>query len=146
VPEQRPHILFVCVENSCRSQIAEGFARRAGGDRVVAWSAGSRPAARVDPRAILLMKELGIDLGSQEAKGLDALPPGVEWDVVVTMGCGDACPHLPARTRLDWDLPDPKPLADEEFRRVRDRIRALVGELVRVEGKRRRRDAPVPHD
>ena len=146
MPEQRPHILFVCVENSCRSQIAEGFARRAGGDRVVAWSAGSRPGARVDPRAIVLMKEIGIDIGAQAAKGLDAIPPGVEWDVVVTMGCGDACPHLPAHKRLDWDLPDPKPLADEEFRRVRDRIRTLVSDLVRAELGRSRRDGPVAQD
>jgi protein-tyrosine-phosphatase len=83
----------------------------------------------VNPRALAFMKERGIDLEIQASKGLDALP-GVSWDAVVTMGCGDACPHLPARARIDWDLPDPKALPDEEFRRVRDRIEALVRDLV----------------
>ena len=124
-----PNLLFVCVENSCRSQMAEGFARALGKGRVAAWSAGSRPSGTVNPRAIAFMSERGIDLAPHASKGLDDLP-AVTWDAVVTMGCGDACPHLPARSRLDWDLPDPKTLGDDEFRGLRDRIEALVRELV----------------
>ena len=76
------------------------------------------------------MAEKGIDLGSQISKGLDDLPADVHWDYVVTMGCGDACPHLPAHHRRDWDLPDPKHLDDEGFRRTRDRIEELVRQLL----------------
>jgi len=130
VAEPRPRLVFVCVENSCRSQMAEGFARGFGGDLVEASSAGSRPSGRVNPRAIAFMKEKGMDLSAQRSKGLDDLPPGIVWDFVVTMGCGDACPHLPARERLDWDLPDPKDLPDDGFRQVRDRIEALVRALL----------------
>jgi arsenate reductase (thioredoxin) len=121
------HLLFVCVENSCRSQMAEGFARTFGGDSVSAWSAGSGPSGQVNARAIAFMREKGIDISKHVSKGLDALPD-VEWDYVVTMGCGDACPFLPARHRLDWELPDPKRLDDQGFRVVRD----TIGERVRV--------------
>jgi arsenate reductase len=124
-----PNILFVCVENSCRSQMAEGFARAFGGDRVRAYSAGSRPSGVVNPRAQAFMAEAGIDLAGQHSKGLDALPE-VTWDLVVTMGCGDSCPFLPARQRIDWDLPDPKNLDDAGFRAVRDRIAELVRKLL----------------
>ncbi|HET7904268.1 MAG TPA: arsenate reductase ArsC [Candidatus Eisenbacteria bacterium] len=123
-------VLFVCVENSCRSQMAEGFARAIGGDRVAAQSAGSRPSGVVNERAIAFMREKGIDLAAQASKGLDDLPAGVTWDAVVTMGCGDACPTLPARLRLDWELPDPKHLPDDEFRAVRDEIEARVRALL----------------
>ena len=126
MPDRRPKLLFVCVENSCRSQMAEGFARALGAD---AWSAGSRPSGRVNPRAITFMKERGIDLDAHASKGLNDLPAG-GWDAVVTMGCGDACPHVPAKVRLDWALPDPKDLPDDGFREVRDRLEALVRELV----------------
>jgi arsenate reductase (thioredoxin) len=129
-----PHLLFVCVENSCRSQIAEGFARSLGQGRVAAFSAGSRPSGQVDPRAVAFMRERGIDLGAQSSKGLDDLPTGASWDTVVTMGCGDACPHLPAKSRLDWDLPDPRTMSDDDFRRVGDRIEALVARLVERAG------------
>jgi arsenate reductase len=128
--ERVPHILFVCVENSCRSQMAEGFAQALGAGRVAAWSAGSRPAGRINARAVTFMKERGIELTTQRPKGLHDLPAGVTWDFVVTMGCGDACPYLPAKTRLDWDLPDPKGLPDEEFCRVRNAIEARVRELI----------------
>ncbi len=126
-----PSLLFVCVENSARSQMAEGFARSIGDGRIAAYSAGSRASGTVDPRAIALMKEKGIDLASQQSKSLDRLPDQ-RWDYVVTMGCGDACPHLPANHRIDWDLPDPKPLDDAGYRSVRDRIEKLVGELVNL--------------
>ena len=129
MPEPLPRLLFVCVENSCRSQMAEGFARALGQGRVTASSAGSKPSGQVNPRAIQFMREQGIDLAAQRSKGLDELPAG-PWDTVVTMGCRDACPHLPARHRLDWDLPDPKHLDDDAFRAVRDRIRLLVHGLI----------------
>ena len=87
-----------------------------GQGRVMAHSAGSRPSGRVNPRAAAFMKERGIDLGAQCSKGLDDLPAGVIWNAVVTMGCGDACPHLPAKTRLDWDLPDPKAMSDDDLK------------------------------
>jgi protein-tyrosine-phosphatase len=129
MPEKRPNLLFVCIENSNRSQIAEGFARKLGQGRVTASSAGSRPSGQISPRAIQFMKEKSIDLTLQLSKGLDDLPK-VQWDYIVTMGCGDACPMLPAVHRLDWDLPDPKLLDDAGFRAVRDRIQALVTDLV----------------
>lgn len=124
------HILFVCVENSCRSQMAEGFARAAAPAGVLVFSAGSRPSGRVNPRAVRFMAERAIDLSGHRSEGLESLPAGVNWDEVVTMGCGDACPHLPARRRLDWALPDPKDLDDDGFRAVRDRIETLVRELL----------------
>ena len=138
MPEPLPRLLFVCVENSCRSQMAEGFARAIGRERVAAFSAGSRPSGVVNPRAIRFMGEQGIDLGVQGSKGLDDLP-GLPWDWVVTMGCGDACPHLPARHRLDWEIPDPAHLDDDGFRAVRDRIEGLVRDLVRTATAREER-------
>jgi protein-tyrosine-phosphatase len=109
--------------------MAEGFAHALGQGRIAAFSAGSRPSGLVDARAIQFMREQGIDLSVQRSKGLDELP-AVRWDHIVTMGCGDACPHLPARQRRDWDLPDPKQLDDDGFRAVLDRIRLLVHGLV----------------
>ncbi|HEX4047644.1 MAG TPA: arsenate reductase ArsC [Elusimicrobiota bacterium] len=125
----KPRILFVCVENSCRSQMAEGFARLHGAGRIQAFSAGSRPSGKVNGTAVALMKEKGVDLGLQSSKGLSELPPG-RWDAVVTMGCGDACPSLPVARRLDWALPDPKLLPLDEFRGVRDEIEARVKTLL----------------
>jgi protein-tyrosine-phosphatase len=129
MPEPLPHLLFVCVENSCRSQMAEGFAHALGRGRVAAFSAGSRPSGQVDARAMRFMREQGVDLSVQRSKGLDDLPV-IRWDTVITMGCGDACPNLPARQRRDWDLPDPKPLDDDAFRAVCGRIRLLVRGLI----------------
>jgi protein-tyrosine-phosphatase len=109
--------------------MAEGFARELGRGRVAAFSAGSRPSGVVNARAIRFMAERGIDLGSHSSKGLDHLP-AAPWDYIVTMGCGDACPFLPARHRLDWELEDPKALDDAGFRAVRDRIEAQVKDLL----------------
>ena len=128
--ERQTHLLFVCVENSCRSQMAEAFARALGGARVIAASAGSRPSGQVHPRAVRFMAERGIPLDRHVSKGLQDIPADVAWDYVVTMGCGDACPFVPARHRLDWDLPDPKAMDDDGFRSVRDRIEALVRDLL----------------
>ena len=129
MPEMIPNLLFVCVENACRSQMAEGFARTLGRGRVRVFSAGSRPSGQVNPRAIQFMREQNIDMTTQSSKGIDDLPD-VPWDCIVTMGCGDACPTLPARQRLDWELPDPKSLDDEGFRSVRDRTECLVRTLI----------------
>ena len=119
-------ILFVCVENSNRSQMAQAFARIHGGDAVKAYSAGSRPSGIVNPRAIEAMRECGYDLSKHVSKGFDELPTDAEWDFVGTMGCGDNCPWLRARLREDWNLPDPKTLPPEEFRGVRDEIESRV--------------------
>ena len=125
-------LLFVCVENSNRSQMAEAFARIHGGAEVEARSAGSRPSGRVNPKAIEAMREVGYDLAAHASKSLDELPP-VEFDAVVTMGCGDACPFVRAKRRVDWQIPDPRDLPPAEFRAVRDRIerevRALLASL-----------------
>ena len=122
-------LLFVCVENSNRSQMAEAFARHLGGAGVEACSAGSRPSGTINPRAIAFMRERGIDLTMQHSKSLDAVA-SAPFDAVVTMGCGDACPWLPAVRREDWALPDPKLLDDAGFRRVRDEIERRVGALL----------------
>lgn len=122
-------LLFVCVENSCRSQIAEALARQLGGRAVEAHSAGSRPSGEVDPRAISFMAELGLDLSSHRSTSVEEVP-AVPFDAVVSMGCGDACPHVPARRRVEWDVPDPKGMPAEAFRGVRDEIRRRVVELL----------------
>ena len=118
-------VLFVCVENSNRSQMAEAFARLLGGNSVDAYSAGSRPSGKVNPKAIEAMRELGYDLSTHGSKSLDEVTD-VEFDFVATMGCGDACPLVRARQRADWAIPDPKNLPADEFRVVRDLIRDKV--------------------
>ena len=125
-------ILFVCIENSGRSQMAEAFARRLGGGRVEAFSAGSRPSGRVHAKTLALMREIGYNLSDHRSKGLVDVPQD-GYDFVVTMGCGDACPWIPARRHIDWDIPDPKDLPDDEFRKVRDEIAARVQELITKE-------------
>ena len=127
--EQPVRLLFVCVENACRSQIAEAFARLLGGDGVEASSGGSHPSGVVNPRAIEVMAELGYDLTTHRSTGLEDLPT-VTFDVLVTMGCGDACPHVPAHRREDWAIPDPKGLPIAEFRALRDDLRQRVGALL----------------
>jgi arsenate reductase len=122
-------LLFVCVENSNRSQMAEAFARIHGATQVEAYSAGSRPSGRVNPKAIDAMKELGYDLNAHRSKSLDEIPK-VEFDAVVTMGCGDACPAIPAMRREDWQIPDPREMPPDEFRKVRDLISSKVKELI----------------
>jgi protein-tyrosine-phosphatase len=122
-------ILFVCVENSNRSQMAEAFARIHGGDWVEACSAGSRPSGRVNPRAVEFMKEVGYDLRTHRSKALAEFA-GV-FDVVVGMGCGDeGCALVPARRREMWDIPDPKDMAPEQYREVRNLIETRVKGLL----------------
>jgi arsenate reductase (thioredoxin) len=123
-------VLFVCVENSNRSQMAEAFARLHGGGRVEAYSAGSRPSGQVNPKAVEAMRAKGYDLTRHASKGLADLPPG-PFDVVVGMGCGDeGCAVVPARRREEWDIPDPKHLPPDQFDAVRDLIEAKVKELL----------------
>lgn len=126
----KKRLLFVCVENSCRSQMAEGFARALGAEAVEARSAGSRPSGVVNPLAIASMAEVGIDLRGQRSTGVDALDRRA-YDAVVTMGCGDACPAVPATLVEDWDIPDPKHMEPEAFALVRDTIRDRVDDLLR---------------
>lgn len=122
-------ILFVCVENSCRSQMAEGFARHYGKDRVEVYSAGSKPSGKVNETAIEVMKEKGIDISSQSSKGFFDLPVQ-EFDIVVTMGCKDVCPFIPSKEHIEWDIPDPKGKSIEFFRDVRDKIEEKVKEVI----------------
>jgi protein-tyrosine-phosphatase len=122
-------VLFVCVENSNRSQMAEAFARIHGGDGVEAASAGSRPSGRVNPRAVEFMREVGYDLTTHASKSLDQFN-GREVEVAVTMGCGDECPLVKARRREEWQIPDPKEMPPEKYREVRDLIERKVKELL----------------
>lgn len=122
-------ILFVCVENSNRSQMAEAFARIHAAGRVEATSAGSKPSGRVNPRAVEAMKERGYDLSTHTSKGLDEFN-GRDVDVAVTMGCGDECPLVRAGQRLDWKIPDPREMNPEQFREVRDLIEQKVKDLL----------------
>ena len=123
-------LLFVCVENSNRSQMSQAFAKMLGGETVEAYSAGSKPSGIVNPKAIAAMKEMGYDLSKHESKSLKEVEQYAPFDVVVTMGCGDACPWMPARKIIDWDIPDPKHMEPEEFNKVRDFISEKVKELL----------------
>jgi protein-tyrosine-phosphatase len=124
---QPKRVLFICVENCNRSQMAEAFARMYGAGQVEAYSAGSRPSGRVHPKAINAMRELGYDLTRHQSKGLADLPD-VEFDVAVTMGCDDICTGLRAKVRENWNVPCPKAMPPDRFRGVRD----LIGEKVRA--------------
>jgi protein-tyrosine-phosphatase len=118
-------VLFVCVENSNRSQMAEAFARMHGAGKVEAYSAGSRPSGKVNPKAIESMRELGYDLSQHQSKSLSDIPD-LQYDFVATMGCGDECPFVRANNREDWNIPDPKELPPDEFRAVRNLIETKV--------------------
>ncbi len=130
--DRKIRVLFVCVENSNRSQMAQAFAAMYGGDRVEALSAGSRPSGKVNPKAVAALAELGYDLTSHASKSVSDFN-GTEIDAAVTMGCGDACPLVKAARRYDWQIPDPREMPPEEFRKVRDligaKVRALLEEL-----------------
>ena len=125
----KKNILFVCIENSNRSQMAQAFAIIHGGDRVNAYSAGSRPSGRINPKAIAAMKELGYDLSTHDSKSLDEIPK-VEYEYAVTMGCGDACPFVIAKNREDWSIPDPRDMDETEFRKVRHLIEVKIKDLL----------------
>ncbi len=123
-------LLFVCIENSNRSQMAQAFATIYGQGNVQAFSAGSRPSGRINPKAIAAMKELGYDLATHSSKSLDEVKAEAPFDVVVTMGCGDACPWMPATQHIDWQIPDPRDMDPTQFNEVRDMIGSLVRQLV----------------
>jgi arsenate reductase len=125
----KPSVLFVCVHNAGRSQMAAGFLRQLAGDRIDVLSAGSEPVDRINPVAVQVMRELGVDITGAQPKLLTAA--AVEaCDVVITMGCGDACPYDPGRRYEDWKLDDPAGRSIEAVRGIRDDIRRRVETLV----------------
>lgn len=130
---EKKKILFVCVENSNRSQMSQAFAHIIGGDAVEAYSAGSKPSGIVNPKAIAAMKELGYDLSKHDSKSLQEVEKYAPFDAIVTMGCGDACPWMPAKQFIDWQIPDPKHMEPGAFNEVRDyiasKVRALIASL-----------------
>ena len=123
------NFLFVCIENSNRSQMAQAFATLYGGNDVRAFSAGSRPSGKVNPKAVAAMNELGYNLAAHQSKSLDELPELV-FDYAVTMGCGDSCPLVNAKHRVDWNIPDPRDMNEAAFREVRDLIGNKVKQLL----------------
>jgi protein-tyrosine-phosphatase len=125
----KQQVLFVCIENACRSQMAEALTRLYASDVIEAASAGSRPSGLVNPLAVEVIRELDYDLGQHRSKSLDEMR-GREFDYVITMGCGDECPFIPARQHLDWDIPDPKGGTLEMFRQARDLIETKVKDLI----------------
>lgn len=134
---ERPSVLFVCVHNAGRSQMAMGWFRQIAGDRAVAWSGGSEPGSQVNPAAVQAMKEVGIDISREFPKPwTDEIVRAA--DVVITMGCGDACPIFPGKRYEEWELDDPAGLTVADVRPIRDeierRVLALLDEL----------DVPVP--
>ena len=122
-------VLFVCIENSCRSQMAEAFAKIHGRGIVDAYSSGSNPSGKVNEKAVAAMEETGYDLSAHMSKSLSEIPD-IEYDYVITMGCGDRCPFVKARQREDWKVPDPKDMDEEQFRKVRDMIEGEVKKLL----------------
>ena len=123
-------ILFVCVENSCRSQMAEAFGHIHGEKIIETHSSGSNPSGIVNPKAIKAMAALNYDLNNHQSKSLDEIPQ-VEYDYAITMGCGDECPNVIAKNRMDWAIPDPKHLDEKGFNQVRDFIEEKVLDLLK---------------
>jgi arsenate reductase len=122
-------VVFACLHNAGRSQMAEALFERAAGGRHEARSAGTQPAERVHPEVATAMRELGVDLAGRVPRRLERAD--AEWaDVVVTMGCGDECPYVPGKRYVDWELPDPAGRPIGEVRRIRDEIARWVDELV----------------
>jgi len=129
VKEKLPSVMFVCVHNAGRSQMAQGFLQHLAGDRVEVRSSGTMPADQVNPSAVAAMAELGIDITSAKPKVLTDEDVRAS-DYVITMGCGDACPFYPGKKYLDWKLEDPAGKGVEAVRPIRDQIKALVENLV----------------
>jgi len=125
----KKNVLFVCVENSNRSQMAQAFAAIHGRSTVNAFSAGSKPSGKINPRALAAMRDVGYDLSTHQSKSLNEIPDA-EYEFAITMGCGDACPFVAARHREDWDIPDPREMSEAEFRKVRDLIEEKVVALL----------------
>jgi arsenate reductase len=127
--ERAPEVLFVCVHNAGRSQMAAGLLAKYAGERVVVRSAGSAPAEEINPAVVEVMHEVGVDLSREFPKALTTEAVQAA-DVVITMGCGDACPVFPGKRYLDWDLRDPSSLPVEEVRPIRDEIDRRVSTLL----------------
>jgi arsenate reductase (thioredoxin) len=129
MPDARPSVLYVCLHNAGRSQMAAGFTATLGGDGVRVLSAGSEPADRLNPVAVQAMAEVGIDIAGKQPQVL-ATEDVRDSDVVITMGCGDACPIFPGKRYEDWELTDPAGLPIEQVRPIRDEIERRVRELL----------------
>jgi len=129
VSKEKIKIVFVCVENARRSQMAEGFAKAFGQGKLEVYSAGSRPSLEIDPLVIEVMKEKRIDLTAKRPKGLNDLPP-IEMDYLITMGCEEVCPAVLAKKIIEWKIPDPKGKSIDFFREVRDIIEGKVKSLL----------------
>ena len=123
------NILFICIENSCRSQMAEAFAIIHGRGLVNAHSAGSMPSGIVNEKAIMAMQKIGYDLSLHQSKSIDEFS-GEKFDMVVTMGCGDACPNIQSIHNIDWNIPDPKKMNLDDFINVRNMIEIKVKRLL----------------
>ncbi len=123
-------ILFVCIENARRSQMAQEFAEALGKGKLEVYSAGSRPSQQIDPSVIEVMKEKGIDLSGKQPKGLNDLP-SIEMDYLITMGCEETCPAVPTKKIIEWEIPDPKGKSLDVFRNVRDMIEEEVRTLLK---------------
>jgi len=123
--EEKVRIVFVCIENARRSQMAQGFAEALGQGKLEVYSAGSHPSSQIDPLVIEVMKEKGIDLSDRQPKSLNDLPL-VEMDYLVTMGCDETCPAVLAKKSIEWDIPDPKGKSIELYREIRDIIEDKV--------------------
>ena len=122
-------ILFVCIENSCRSQIAEAYANLYSNSKYKVISAGSNPSGSINPTAMKLMSELGHKMAGQYSKSVDTV--GQNVDYLISMGCGDSCPNVSAKDRIDWDIPDPKDMNDKEFKEVIALIDKQVQNLIK---------------
>ena len=127
--KMKSKIAFICVENARRSQMAQGFAEALGQEEFEVSSAGSHPSSAIDPMVIEAMREKGIDLSSKRPKGLNDLP-SIEMDYLVTMGCEETCPAIPAKKIIEWEIPDPKGKPIDEIRRIRDMLEAKVKMLL----------------
>lgn len=128
-PHGVPVVVFVCIQNAGRSQMAEALFNRAAGGRALARSAGSRPGAEVHPVVAQAMEEIGIDISAAKPKGLDPdVLDGADW--VVGMGCGDECPYIPGAKRLEWDVADPAGQSLNEVRGIRNDVKRLVDLLL----------------
>ncbi len=125
------NVLFVCIENSCRSQMAEAFLKKAAKCDIQGFSSGSKPSGIVNLMAIKVLKEKDIDISNAVPKGFDQLPIK-QFDYLVTMGCKDVCPYVPGKQKIDWQIPDPKNQGIEFFRTVSDTIEKQVTELLDI--------------
>ena len=128
---QMLNILFICIENSNRSQMAQAFSKIHGSDIVNAYSAGANPSGKINPTAVEAMKQVGYDLTTHHSKSSHDFGD-LNFNYVVSMGCGDACPWVPANHRIDWDIPDPRNMDKGEFLKVRNLIENKVKDLLQI--------------